>query len=132
MINQVNNNQESLHVKREKNKIIVKNNGKANPIVSFLYNGHNIEDVLGLMTLHTNTVLLVNLYILNDINHALINLLSRIRIFNFVPTVTKQPGIATPNAEVTIHGDNLPALIDWLKKHEPSHWEQVIEAMQTI
>lgn len=132
IIQQSNTNKTDLYVKREQDKVTVKNNGKENPIISFLYNGHGIDELLGLMTLQSNTVLLANLFILRDMTHTLISLLSRIRIFNLVPIVTKQPGIATPNAEVTIHGDNLPALVDWLQKNVPEKWEQLIEAMQTI
>jgi predicted ATPase len=55
-----------------------------------------------------------------------------IRLYQLVPLECRRPGVPTPNAEVDTHGSNLPALVSFLRKSDPSAWQQVIEAMQRI
>jgi predicted ATPase len=72
-----------------------------------------------------------NIY-LNGATRVLNLRLGSSRIYSVSPLMARQPGTPTPNVEITQHGDNLPALVDWLQKNVPEKWEQLIEAMQTI
>jgi predicted ATPase len=54
------------------------------------------------------------------------------RLYQLVPLEGRRPGVPTPNAEVDTHGQNLPALVSFLRKNDPAAWQQVIEAMQRI
>jgi len=58
--------------------------------------------------------------------------MSRIAVFHFAPEICKGSGVPTPNPRLTRHGENLPALVDWLKRNRPSQWEHVISAMRDV
>ena len=58
--------------------------------------------------------------------------LGQLRVFQLSPQLCRQPGISTPNARLTRHGENLPSVVDNLKRTTPVVWNRIESAMQTI
>ncbi|BBA71028.1 AAA family ATPase [Geobacter sulfurreducens] len=59
-------------------------------------------------------------------------LLSGLSVFRFSPDISRKPGIPTPNPSLSFHGENLPAMVDWLKQKHPARWETVLDAMKDV
>jgi len=53
-------------------------------------------------------------------------------IFQVSPELARESGVPSPNPVLSRSGQNLPAVINWLKKKAPAEWLRVQEAMQEI
>jgi predicted ATPase len=58
--------------------------------------------------------------------------IGRIRLYQLVPLEARKPGVPTPNAEISAHGENLPALVWYLRKNDSDEWARVIDAMKRV
>ncbi|MBH0780006.1 AAA family ATPase [Nocardia bovistercoris] len=58
--------------------------------------------------------------------------LSDARVFQLSPHQCRLPGVSTPNARLDRHGQNLPAVADYLRRQQPSSWELIEHAMRAI
>jgi predicted ATPase len=57
---------------------------------------------------------------------------SGIRVFRISPATTRQFGVPMPRAELTLAGDNLPAVVDLMKKNSRRDWESVLAGMRAV
>ncbi|MBI4502233.1 MAG: AAA family ATPase [Gemmatimonadetes bacterium] len=64
--------------------------------------------------------------------HSFVTGASRIRVFRINPSNTREFGVPTPRPELDSSGQNLPAVVDLLKKDNPDQWKLVMEAMRAI
>ncbi|OAN35620.1 hypothetical protein A4X17_02270 [Plantibacter sp. H53] len=58
--------------------------------------------------------------------------LSSIRVFQLSPHTSRLPGVASPRAQLELHGDNLPGAADFLRRNDARAWASVESAMRTI
>ncbi len=54
------------------------------------------------------------------------------RLYQVDPIEARRSGVPTPNAALTRHGSNLPAMVAYLRKHDQKAWQQVLDAMKRI
>jgi predicted ATPase len=67
-----------------------------------------------------------------DTFDAFSRLLASCRVFQLAPHMSRSPGVPTPNPNLSVTGENLPAVVGWLKERYPDKWKQVVETMQEI
>lgn len=58
--------------------------------------------------------------------------LSEISIHRIAPEICREPGVPSPNPNVTASGRNLPAVVDWLSRKHPKLWQGVLHSMRDI
>ncbi|MBI3215921.1 MAG: AAA family ATPase [Mycobacterium sp.] len=58
--------------------------------------------------------------------------LGQLRVFQLSPQLCRQPGISTPQALLSRHGENLPAVVDNLKRTTPVIWNRIMSGMRTV
>jgi predicted ATPase len=58
--------------------------------------------------------------------------LSRLCTFQVSPDASRRSGAPTPNPTLSVRGDNLPAVVNWLKAKQPKEWRQILQAMKDI
>lgn len=58
--------------------------------------------------------------------------LSRWAVYQFSPNIARGAGVPTPNPELSEAGENLPALVDWLKNNQPRVWEKIMNVMRVV
>jgi predicted ATPase len=58
--------------------------------------------------------------------------LSMTRLYQLAPIECRRPGVSTPNADIDLHGGNLPALVSYMQKNHPDAWTRVLQAMRRI
>lgn len=58
--------------------------------------------------------------------------LSRLCTFQVSPDASRHPGAPTPNPRLSVRGENLPAVVNWLQAKQPREWKQVLQAMKEI
>ena len=58
--------------------------------------------------------------------------LNRFAIFQVSPDASRHAGVPTPNPTLSARGENLPAVVDWLKSKAPKDWQAVMRAMKEI
>lgn len=58
--------------------------------------------------------------------------LAQMSVYKLSSELSRAAGVPTPNPLLAITGENLPAVIDWLKRHEPQSWKAVMETMRDI
>lgn len=63
---------------------------------------------------------------------ALAKHLGAIRVYQLSPLESRRAGVPTPNADLDRHGANLPALVDFMKRHNNRAWRSVLSAVQRI
>ena len=54
------------------------------------------------------------------------------RIYQLAPIECRRPGVSTPDADIDIHGQNLPALIEYIREHHAEAWALIMDAMRAI
>lgn len=59
-------------------------------------------------------------------------MVSKIRVYQLSPGVCREPGVPTPNPELDRFGENLPAMVDFLRKHHPRSYEDVRKYLREI
>lgn len=64
--------------------------------------------------------------------HRFADSLENFRVFQFAPLVARGPGVPTPNPTLSVTGDNLPALVSWLRSNYPELWSIVLDAMRDL
>jgi predicted ATPase len=57
---------------------------------------------------------------------------ARTRLYQLVALQCRAPGVPTANAEVELHGENLPALVAYLRSKHPAAWNRIRMAMRRI
>jgi predicted ATPase len=55
-----------------------------------------------------------------------------VRVFQISPSKSREFGVPTPRPELGGEGDNLPAVVDLLRKSNKDEWKQVMQAMRHI
>lgn len=80
----------------------------------------------------TPTGLLTRALEFNQTVRVFAETLSRTKVYQLSPIECRKPGISTPNAEISLHGQNLPALVAYMRENLPNEWERVLSAMQRI
>jgi len=60
------------------------------------------------------------------------NWLTHIAAVQVSPDASRHPGVPTPNPTLSVRGENLPAVIDWLQGKHPDAWRAVSTAMREI
>ena len=68
----------------------------------------------------------------NNFGSNLSSLFSRAKIYQLSTTISRQPGVPTPNPILSSAGENLPALVDWLQRKHPKQWEIVASGMREV
>lgn len=58
--------------------------------------------------------------------------MSRFQVYRLTPELSRSPGVPTPNPKLGMFGENLPALVDWLRDRWPDRWGQVMAGMQDV
>lgn len=53
-------------------------------------------------------------------------------VYQFNSMAARKEGVPTPNPVLDAHGENLPALVDWLITKHNDKWESVLDAMRQI
>lgn len=56
----------------------------------------------------------------------------RIKVFQISPTKSREFGVPTPTPEMDRFGENLPAVIDLMRKQNKEEWGSVMEAMRNV
>lgn len=59
-------------------------------------------------------------------------LVSSYAVYQLSTFVIRVEGVASPNPRMRKQGGNLPAMVDWLKRHYPAKWNQVLDGMREI
>jgi predicted ATPase len=54
------------------------------------------------------------------------------KIYQLAPIECRRPGVSMPNADIDIHGQNLPALVAFMRQHHREAWDSVMNAMRAI
>lgn len=67
-----------------------------------------------------------------DVFWQISRFLSSIRVFQLSPHTSRLPGVASPRAQLELHGDNLPGAADFLRRNDAKAWASVESAMRTI
>lgn len=67
-----------------------------------------------------------------DIFWQVSRFLSSIRVFQLSPHTSRLPGVASPRAQLELHGENLPGAADFLRRNDAEAWASVESAMRTI
>lgn len=57
---------------------------------------------------------------------------AQLKVFQLSPHLSRTSGVATPNAELGRHGDNLPGAANNLRRRSPKAWERVEDAMRSL
>lgn len=78
------------------------------------------------------TVLLVEALAFHPVLRQLQRALSGMRVYQLSPLESRRAGVPTPNPALERHGENLPAMVDFLRKRARGPWKQVFTAMQRI
>lgn len=55
-----------------------------------------------------------------------------IKVFQLSPTLSRSFGVPTPNPELARTGDNLPAVLDLIKKRFKDNWDQILQIMRGV
>jgi hypothetical protein len=58
--------------------------------------------------------------------------LGQARVFQLSPQQCRQPGVSTPNALLSRYGENLPSVVDFLKRHRIESWASIESAMHAV
>jgi len=58
--------------------------------------------------------------------------LGQLKVFQLSPHLCRQPGVSTPNATLSRHGENLPSVVGNLRRNSPRVWNDVEGAMRAI
>jgi predicted ATPase len=58
--------------------------------------------------------------------------LGSLRSFHLSPWNERQPGVMTPNPDLDYYGNNLPALIEYMKKQYPSHYRTLLDCVRQV
>lgn len=58
--------------------------------------------------------------------------LSQIAVFRFSSDISRSAGVPTPNPTLSTKGENLPAVVDWLKRKRADRWTLVMSAMRDM
>lgn len=54
------------------------------------------------------------------------------KVFQLSPQQARRPGVPTPNASLSRYGENLPAVVDYLRKHRAESWSRIEDAMRSV
>lgn len=68
----------------------------------------------------------------NNLFSLMTKQLGQLKVFQLSPHLCRQPGISTPNAILSRHGENLPSVVNNLKRNTPDIWGKIENAMQAI
>lgn len=58
--------------------------------------------------------------------------LDQIRVFQLSPHLSRSSGVATPNAELGRHGENLPGAAHNLRRRDAESWSKIESAMRAV
>ena len=67
-------------------------------------------------------------YMVKDMRDAI----SRWAVYQLLPNTSKTAGIPTPNPTLSLYGENLPVLVDYLKKKQTDIWSNILSTMKTV
>ncbi len=58
--------------------------------------------------------------------------LAQMAVYKPSRELSRSPGVPTPNPFLSMTGENLPAVVDWLKRHSPHQWKEIMQSMKDI
>ncbi|MCR9141154.1 MAG: AAA family ATPase [bacterium] len=90
----------------------------------------NLREAFSKMSLREQDLMMSGLYDLLLLDLA--TQISQWSIFQISPALTRLSAAPTPNPTLSRQGENLPAMVDWLKHKHSALWFQVISAMQEV
>ena len=61
-----------------------------------------------------------------------VDAMGSLRVFQLNPRNCREQGVPTPNAGLDRFGGNLPAVIDYLRNHQPQQFERLLEAVRRV
>jgi len=59
-------------------------------------------------------------------------LLGNISSFQFSPQICRSPGTPSNNPKLSAYGQNLPTVVNWLKKQHQKKWTEILSIMRTL
>lgn len=60
------------------------------------------------------------------------NAVSNFDVYQLSTIASRASGVPTPNPKLSLSGENLPALIDWLQRTHPEEWKIVLSGMRDV
>lgn len=85
------------------------------------------EESIGTVDLLTS-----GLRLMNPVVRAFEDSLGGVRLYQVTPLECRKAGAPTPNADLDLHGGNLPALVEYMQKRHDSVWARILDAMRII
>ena len=80
----------------------------------------------------TNTDLLIRRFGFSAATVYFVQQFGASRLYQLVPIECRRPGVPTPNADVERHGNNLPAMVAYMHRHDPDTWRTILDAIRRI
>jgi predicted ATPase len=104
--------------------------------------GHDFDGIFGmfdigklvtqLSQLQSNELLTTVIGKIFEPLSSFVTAMSGLRLLQVNPMAARQPGVATPNALLGRHGENLPAVVDRLQEEFPEQWQRMVEIMRHV
>lgn len=79
-----------------------------------------------------NQELLIENYPLRYLLGAFRTNMAECAIYQLLPNSSKIPGVPTPNPVLSLYGENLPSLVDYLIKKEYEIWHDILSVMKRV
>jgi predicted ATPase len=96
------------------------------------YLKHRSEETEDLPLRTSQELFFVRLALFSSVLRRFVQQLGQIAVFRFAAESSRGDGVPTPNPALSSTGANLPALVDWLQRKDPSSWNAVMSAMREI
>ncbi len=98
-----------------------------------LFNGFD-EDMVSFVAsdLEPTDLVTTSLRVLNPIVREFERRLANIHIYRLTPIECRKPGAPTPNPDLALHGENLPAVVAYMQRHHEEAWGHTLDAMRMI
>lgn len=107
--------------------------GRRNPLSSALYPLSDDDFIKYTRNRIDDTTLLIrSLNFNNNVFDLIPRKLGQAKVFQLSPQQCRQPGVSTPNAVLNRFGENLPSVVDFLRKHRSALWSKIEGSMRAI
>jgi predicted ATPase len=91
-----------------------------------MYSDELFESIVGKQELFINALPLRSIF------RPFTSAASQFAVYQLSPIALRQPGVPTPNPALGTAGENLPALVDWLRRKHEKSWKTVISGMRDV
>ena len=58
--------------------------------------------------------------------------ISRWAVYQLLPNTSKTAGVPTPNPTLSLYGENLPVLVEYMKKQQTTVWNSILSTMRKV